>query len=71
MPSVEDMTTAAYALEPSPAMRILRQLGRDTQFVLLGFPLGLITVVVSMVGFFLGARPVRDLDRRAAADGAC
>jgi signal transduction histidine kinase len=35
-------------------MRILRQLGRDTQFVLIGFPLGLITVVVSMVGFFLG-----------------
>jgi signal transduction histidine kinase len=48
------MTTAPYALEPSPAMRILRQLGRDTQFVLIGFPLGLITVVLSMVGFFLG-----------------
>ena len=36
MPSVEGMT-------PS----ILRRLGRDTQYVLLGFPLGLIAVVVT------------------------
>jgi signal transduction histidine kinase len=33
---------------------LLRQLGRDTQFVLLGFPLGLIAAVLSIVGFFAG-----------------
>jgi signal transduction histidine kinase len=48
------MTTADVPLEPSPAARILRQLGRDTQYVLVGFPLGIITVVLTMVGFFLG-----------------
>jgi signal transduction histidine kinase len=57
MPSVNDMTTttaSAVQLERSTTSRILRQLGRDTQFTLVGFPLGLITVVLSMVGFFLG-----------------
>jgi signal transduction histidine kinase len=57
MPNVEDMTTTIYAgaqLAPSPAARILRRLGVDTQYVLLGFPLGLITVVLCMTGFFLG-----------------
>jgi len=43
MPSVKGMT-------PS----ILRRLGQDTQYVLLGFPLGLVAVVVSMTGFWLG-----------------
>jgi signal transduction histidine kinase len=42
MPSVNGMT------------RTLRQLGLDTQYVLLGFPLGIITVVVLMTGFWLG-----------------
>src|SRR4051794_19737985 len=57
MPNVDDMTTTTYAgvpLAPSPAARILRRLGVDTQYVLLGFPLGLITVVLCMTGFFLG-----------------
>jgi signal transduction histidine kinase len=43
MPSVKGMT-------PS----ILRQLGRDTVYVFLGFPLGLLAVVLSMTGFWLG-----------------
>ncbi|HEU4348625.1 MAG TPA: sensor histidine kinase [Actinoplanes sp.] len=33
---------------------ILRRLGQDTQFVLLGFPLGLVAVVLTMTGFGLG-----------------
>ena len=44
MPSVRPMT----------ATRVLRQLGKDTQYVLLGFPLGLIAVVLSMTLFWLG-----------------
>ena len=43
MPSVKGMT-------PS----IARQLGRDTLYVLVGFPLGLIAVVLSMTLFWLG-----------------
>ncbi len=57
MPNVEDMTTTTYADEqyaPSPALRMLRQLGIDTQYVLLGFPLGIITLVLCLTGFFLG-----------------
>lgn len=57
MPSVEDMNTTTAAgenLAPSAAGRMLRQLGLDTQYVLLGFPLGLVAVVLTMVGFFLG-----------------
>ena len=57
MPSVNDMTTTTYADEqyaPSPALRMLRQLGIDTQYVLLGFPLGIIAVVLCLTGFFLG-----------------
>jgi signal transduction histidine kinase len=34
--------------------RMLRQLGHDTVYVILGFPLGIITVVLCMVGFWLG-----------------
>jgi signal transduction histidine kinase len=44
------MTTTA----PSAAPRLLGRLGRDTQYVLLGFPLGLITLVLGATGFFLG-----------------
>jgi signal transduction histidine kinase len=57
MPSVDDMTTSTVTSEglaPSPAGRVLRQLGLDTQYILLGFPLGLVTVVLTMTGFFLG-----------------
>jgi signal transduction histidine kinase len=56
MPSVNDMTTT-YADEqyaPSPALRMLRQLGIDTQYVLLGFPLGIIAMALCLTGFFLG-----------------
>lgn len=44
------MTTIA----PSAASRLLGRLGRDTQYVLLGFPLGLITLVLGLTGFALG-----------------
>ena len=57
MPSVDNMTTTSYAapsLAASTGGRLLRRLGIDTQYVLLGFPLGLITVVLFMTGFFLG-----------------
>ena len=47
MPSVKPMTTSA-------PLRLLRQLGVDTQYVLLGFPLGLIALVIGLTGFFLG-----------------
>ncbi|MCA2214432.1 sensor histidine kinase [Jidongwangia harbinensis] len=47
--------TATYApAAPSPVVRVLRQLVRDSRYVLLGFPLGLLAVVLTMVGFFLG-----------------
>jgi signal transduction histidine kinase len=54
MPSVNGMTTIAPVVSRPTHLRMLRQLGLDTQFILLGFPLGLITVVLCMVGFFLG-----------------
>jgi signal transduction histidine kinase len=56
MPSVNDMTTT-YADEPyapSRALRMLRQLGIDTQYALLGFPLGILTVSLCVPFFFLG-----------------
>jgi signal transduction histidine kinase len=56
MPNVNDMTTT-YADEqyaPSPALRMLRQLGIDSQYVLLGFPLGIVTLVLCLTGFALG-----------------
>jgi len=43
MPSVKGMTSS-----------ILSRLGRDTQYVLVGFPLGLLAVVLCMTGFWLG-----------------
>ena len=58
MPSLEDMTATPYPqddrLAPAPALRILRQLGHDTLFILIGFPLGLIAVVVGVTGLGLG-----------------
>jgi len=56
MPSVKGMTTT-YAddqFAPSPVVKALRHLGVDTQYVLLGFPLGIITIVAGTVGFSLG-----------------
>jgi signal transduction histidine kinase len=50
MPNVDDMTTIAVPRRSS----LLRQLGLDTQYVLLGFPLGIVTVVLCMVGLGLG-----------------
>jgi signal transduction histidine kinase len=56
MPNVNDMTTT-YADEdyaPSRALQMLRQLGIDTQYSLLGFPLGILTVALLLPFFFLG-----------------
>jgi signal transduction histidine kinase len=47
-------TDATIAYEPAPARRFLRQLGIDTQYVLIGFPLGLVAVVLCMTVFWLG-----------------
>jgi len=58
MPSVNDMTTTLAPQDqryaPGLAQRLLRRLGMDTQYILLGFPLGLITLVLCLPGFFLG-----------------
>ena len=56
MPSVDDMTTTSAGAEfdHGLAQRLLRRLGQDTLYILVGFPLGLITLVLCMVGFFLG-----------------
>jgi len=59
LPSVNDMTTAPMqAAAPVEtrgwAARTFRQLGIDTQYVLLGFPVGIVTVVLCMTGFWLG-----------------
>jgi signal transduction histidine kinase len=48
------MTYASAPYEQAPALRLLRQLAVDTQYVLVGFPLGIITVVLCMTGFWLG-----------------
>ncbi|MER7002091.1 sensor domain-containing protein [Dactylosporangium sp. NPDC000555] len=48
------MTTTITPLGPGRFSRIFRQLGIDTQYVLLGFPLGLITLVLCMTGFAVG-----------------
>ncbi|MET8147249.1 sensor histidine kinase [Actinoplanes sp. NPDC049668] len=41
-------------LAPSLAQRLFRQLGLDTLYILIGFPLGLITIVLFTTGFSLG-----------------
>ncbi|WP_433613211.1 sensor histidine kinase [Dactylosporangium sp. CA-139114] len=48
------MTTTITPLGPGRFSRILRQLGIDTQYVLLGFPLSIITIVLCVTGFSLG-----------------
>ena len=54
MPNVEGMTISTHAATVPAAPGVLRRLGRDTRFILVGFPLGLIAVVLSMTGFFVG-----------------
>jgi signal transduction histidine kinase len=54
MSSVEDMTTTYADAPPAPPARLLRRLGIDTQYVLLGFPLGIIAVSLCMSLFWLG-----------------
>ena len=53
MSSVNDMTTT-----PAPALaapvRMLRQIGIDTQYVLLGFPIGILTVSLLTTLFWTG-----------------
>ncbi len=53
MPNVNGMTTYASPA-PSPAVRLLKQLGIDTQYVLVGFPLGILTVTLCMTLFWTG-----------------
>jgi signal transduction histidine kinase len=53
LPSVEDMTTVTASAEPAPST-ILRQLGVDSAYVLLGFPLALASFVVLIVGLAVG-----------------
>src|SRR2546423_2590130 len=51
MPTVDAMTTST----PVPRRAgIPRQLGIDTQYVLLGLPLGIVALVLTWVGFALG-----------------
>ena len=53
--SVDDMTTTITPmLGHGRFSRIFRQLAVDTQYVLLGFPLGIITIVLFLTGFALG-----------------
>jgi signal transduction histidine kinase len=47
-------TDATPALSPSAAGHFLRRLGIDTQYVLLGFPLGLLTIVLCTALFSVG-----------------
>ncbi|WP_229076175.1 sensor histidine kinase [Actinoplanes sp. DH11] len=47
-------TYAGATAAPAPARRFLRQLGVDTQYVLLGFPIGLLTLVLFVTGFAVG-----------------
>ncbi|MBL7257372.1 sensor histidine kinase [Paractinoplanes lichenicola] len=54
MPSVDTMTTYASPPTRSPLVRLARQVGIDTQYVLIGFPLGIITVSLFMTLFFTG-----------------
>jgi signal transduction histidine kinase len=54
MPSVNDMTTTYAEYAPNRALQMLRQLGVDTQYVLLGFPLGIISISLCLPFFFLG-----------------
>jgi hypothetical protein len=49
------MTTSTLpAAAPTRAARVFRQLSLDSQYVLVGFPLGIVTITVLMVAFWLG-----------------
>jgi signal transduction histidine kinase len=48
------MTTTYAEYAPNRALQMLRQLGVDTQYVLLGFPLGIISISLCLPFFFLG-----------------
>jgi hypothetical protein len=48
-------STTVSALRGNSFTRVLRRLGNDTQYVLVGFPLGIITITLLMAGFGLGA----------------
>ena len=56
MPSVNGMTPTSVTADFAPglAQRLLRRLGQETLYILVGFPLGLITLVLCLVGFFFG-----------------
>ena len=56
MPSVNGMTTTSAGTEFDQGLgqRLLRRLGQDTLYILVGFPLGLISLVLCTVGFFAG-----------------
>jgi signal transduction histidine kinase len=67
MPSVNGMTVAtqdadqdATALVPrgNTFVRAIRQLGIDTQYVLLGFPIGIVALSLCMIGFSAGVGTV-------------
>jgi len=47
-------TVATDRLQSPPAARLLRRVGLDTQYVLLGFPLGIFSTVVLTTGFATG-----------------
>jgi hypothetical protein len=58
--SVFGMTTSqisagAPVRSTGTAARMFRQLGRDSQYVLVGFPLGIVTIAVLMTVFSVGA----------------
>jgi signal transduction histidine kinase len=50
------MTTTSAPVEstPGPSGRLLRRLGQDTLYILVGFPLGIVTLVLCLVGLFFG-----------------
>jgi signal transduction histidine kinase len=56
VPSVNGMTTTSAGTEFDQGLgqRLLRRLGQDTLYILVGFPLGLISLVLCTVGFFAG-----------------
>jgi signal transduction histidine kinase len=56
VPSVQGMTTTYAEAAAAPARRrgFVRQIGIDTQYVLVGFPLGIIAISLSMPLFWLG-----------------
>src|SRR4051812_34086193 len=45
----------APALRGNAFSRVVRRLGNDTQYVLVGFPIGIVTISLLMTGFGLGA----------------